>query len=130
MFFLLKKMETVFQNCLVGNVMLVPRSVPKIRSLELEAWSLELTVRSWSLEMFFEKFFNFSSKKNALFYSKKKCYGSLLEVASWSSRLIRKVQASSSTQISKLQDRLGFYGSVLADKKELQMGKNLKKKME
>ena len=55
---------------------------------------------------------------------KKKCYGSLLELASRSSRLIRKVQALSSTQISKLQDLLGFYGSILPDKKELQMGKN------
>ena len=58
------------------------------------------------------------------FYAKKKCYGSLLELASRSSRLIRKLQASSLTQISKLKDRLGFYGSVLPDKKELQMGKN------
>ena len=64
---------------LVGNVIMVPRSVPKIWSLELgawslelEAWSLELTGRSWSFDMFFENFFNFSSKKNALFLCKKK----------------------------------------------------------
>ena len=54
------------------------------------------------------------------FYAKKKCFESLLELASRSSRLIRKVQASSSTQISKLQDRLGSYGSVLPANKHKQ----------
>ena len=98
---------------LVGNVMLVSRSVPKIWSLETGAWSLELGDVFW-------KFFWFFIKKNALFLCKKKCYESLLELASRSSRLTRKAQASSSAQISKLQDRLGFYGSVLPANKHKQ----------
>ena len=38
------------QNSLVANVMLVPRSVPKIWNLELGARSLEFTGRSWSFK--------------------------------------------------------------------------------
>jgi hypothetical protein len=94
-------------------------------SLKLGAWSLRVGLGAW--RCFLKIFLIFHQKKNALFfYAKKKCYELLLELASRSSRLIRKVQASSSAPIFKIQDRLGFYGSVLHGKK---LKKKCKKKM-
>ena len=62
----------------VGNVMLVPQSVPKIWSLEVEAWSLKPGAYGSVLELgdaFWKFFLIFQQKKMLFFYAKKSATG-------------------------------------------------------